>query len=869
MKAENRVVGGLSSSGAIALLLVGAILLGSPLPAQSPVPSSRLLPAKDRLAGLANKAQIEGKVRVIVGLDVAFTPEGRLDARSVTGQREAIEAAQNSLMSSLAGTGALLLAKFEFIPYVALEVDAGVLAKLAALPAVIAIEEDVAVPPTLASSNPVIGSPNAWAAGFAGSGQVVAILDTGVDKTHPFFTTGHAKVVSEACYSTTSSTSVSVCPGGVSSSTASGSGVNCSLSVTGCNHGTHVAGIAAGNNGAGPNFGVAREADVVAIQVFSRFNSPSSCGSAPAPCVLAFFTDQIKGLERVFALRATFSIAAANMSLGGGRFFDPASCDSANSGVKAAIDNLRSVQIATVISAGNDGFRDSMGAPGCISTAVSVGATDDSDNVASFSNVASFLDLLAPGVSINSSVPGGGIATFNGTSMAAPHVTGAWAILKQANPGATVDEVLAALRSSGTFVDDERSGGSVTGMRRINVDDALDSPGGGATVLLVDDDDNAPDVRPYYTAALNALGVDYEVWNTQNSDVEPSAAVLDAYSNIVWFTGDSFGGAAGPGASGEAALSTYLNGRGCLLISSQDYFFDRGITSFMSTYLGVDSVSNDIDQASVTGQGQFFGALGTQTLAYPFNNFSDRISPNASAEVAFLGNVGHAGVKKNTGIYRTAYFGFPFEALPSASVRQQTMNADLQFCDTVFGDVPPGYWAKKWVEAIFNFGITSGCSANPRMFCPESLVTRDQMAIFLLIAKEGSGYTPPPCTSSSFSDVPTSSPFCPWIKELANRGVTSGCGGGRFCPGSQVTRDQMAVFLLATKEGAGYTPPACGATSPFSDVPVSSPFCRWVREMANRGITGGCGGGNFCPSSPVSRAQMAVFLVTTFGLPLP
>jgi hypothetical protein len=106
---------------------------------------------------------------------------------------------------------------------------------------------------------------------------------------------------------------------------------------------------------------------------------------------LSFTSDQILGLERVFALRSTFNIAAVNMSLGGGRYFDQASCDAANVARKAAIDNLRSVNIATVISSGNDSFADSMGAPGCISSAVSVGSTDDGgsvmlDAVSSFSN---------------------------------------------------------------------------------------------------------------------------------------------------------------------------------------------------------------------------------------------------------------------------------------------------------------------------------------------------------------------------------------------------------------------------------------------------------------------------------------------------
>jgi len=102
-----------------------------------------------------------------------------------------------------------------------------------------------------------------------------------------------------------------------------------------------------------------------------------------------------------------------------------------------------------------------------------VGSTTDADAISSFSNVADFLDLLAPGSLITSSVPGGGLGTWNGTSMATPHVAGAWAVLKQESPLADVDTVLAALRDTGASVDDDRSNGTVVDMRRINLDLAL------------------------------------------------------------------------------------------------------------------------------------------------------------------------------------------------------------------------------------------------------------------------------------------------------------------------------------------------------------------------------------------------------------
>jgi hypothetical protein len=117
-----------------------------------------------------------------------------------------------------------------------------------------------------------------------------------------------------------------------------------------------------------------------------------------------------------------------------------------------------------------------------------------------------------------------------------------------------------------------------------------------------------------------------------------------------------------------------------------------------------------------------------------------------------------------------------------------------------------------------------------------------------------------------FNDVPAASPHCRWVQELAARGVVSGCGGGAYCPGHGVSREQLAVYLLRTDNPA-FTPPPCGAPV-FNDVPASSPFCPWVEELYRRGVVAGCGGGADCPLFIVSREQMSVFLSVTFGLTL-
>ena len=201
---------------------------------------------------------------------------------------------------------------------------------------------------------------------------------------------------------------------------------------------------------------------IVAVQVFHQ----NGAGE-----LRAWFSDILLALQHVLQLHQDGkAIAAVNMSLGGGEHFSASECDSNFAALKTAIDDLRAAGIATIVSSGNDGFSNALGAPACISSAISVGATSKSNVVASFSNSASFLDLLAPGVSINSTIPGGGHASFNGTSMAAPHVAGAWAVLKAAKPSATVSDIFNALQTTGAAILDARN--SII-KPRIQVDAAL------------------------------------------------------------------------------------------------------------------------------------------------------------------------------------------------------------------------------------------------------------------------------------------------------------------------------------------------------------------------------------------------------------
>jgi subtilisin family serine protease len=388
-----------------------------------------------------------GPVRVIVHLDAGGPlPPGAGGGSAVAdaATEAAVASAQDDVLDQLRGSGAETIREYRFIPAIALEVDATALERLRTMPGVIGVEEDIISAPTLTQSVPLVGASAAQAAGYKGQGYSVAVLDTGVERTHPFFS---GRVVAEACFSFRGN-----CPNGATTMTGTGAAAPCTYSSGECSHGTHVAGIAAGD------VSVAPEASIVAVQVFSRYTG-NECADAEGvirvdPCARTNYNDWIAGLDWLYGVRSTHNVASANMSLGGGKF--TTTCDTFVGAT--AVKKLYDVGIATVIAAGNDGYRDSVGFPGCISSAVTVSSSDKFDVVSSFSNISPVTDVFAPGTSINSSVPGSSYGYKSGTSMAAPHVAGAWALMRQRFPAeVNVATTLNRLTSTGLAITDTRA----------------------------------------------------------------------------------------------------------------------------------------------------------------------------------------------------------------------------------------------------------------------------------------------------------------------------------------------------------------------------------------------------------------------------
>ena len=297
--------------------------------------------------------------------------------------------------------------------------------------------------------------------------------------------------------------------------------------------------------------------------------------------------------------------------------------------------------------------------------------------------------------------------------------------------------------------------------------------------------------------------------------------------------------------------------------------------SYVSGTLTVNAVGNPPTDISLSKSnidenlpaGTIIGTLSTtdpdpgETFTYAFCGGADDASFTIDGSNLKSAAVFNWTIKKN---YSVCVSSTDSNALGTT----KTFLISINKTTASFVDVPTNYWAWMFIERLYDAGITSGCGTNPLMYCPTTIVTRDQMAVFLLRGKHTSSYIPPTATGV-FQDVPTNFWAANWIEQLATEGITSGCSASPklYCPTTPVTRDQMAVFLLIAKHGSSYVPPT--PTGVFQDVPTNYWAAAWIEQLAAEGITSGCSVSPmlYCPTTSVTRDQMAVFLVKTFNLP--
>jgi len=465
---------------------------------------------------------------------------------------------QKTMIHALQKNTSSIVNIFKYSNMLTVEIERSKLMNLAQMSFIKKIYADTLSVPALHKSVPFLGAFQSWDMGYSGKGQFIAVIDTGVDANHSFFAN---KVISEACFSsnTESYNSKSICPGSLSSSKGKNSAKPCSIEIKGCDHGTHVAGIAAGQNG---HFsGVAKDSDIMAIQVYSMFyNSPDNdniCNrmGRKSPCIMSFASDQIKALEYIFSQRNRLNIAAVNMSLSGGKPYAKP-CDSDPR--KPIIAKLHSAGIAVIASAGNNGYVKAIGAPACISEVISVGAVDNHDIIQPFSNCSNLLDFFAPGLSINSSIPGQQFCRMSGTSMAAPHVAGAWAIMKSKNPHADIPEILYLLKNTGNLLTDIRNDIKVS---RIQLNYATSEHQTLLPEKIINDEVTQkawryyiipiPDKECQYTIRLHNLSDDVDLYIRQNElpslkkwNFRPykglkqsETVIFSAKKNSIWYAG--------------------------------------------------------------------------------------------------------------------------------------------------------------------------------------------------------------------------------------------------------------------------------------------------------------------------------------------
>jgi hypothetical protein len=413
----------------------------------------------------------KGVSRVTVRLNVSVRTE-KLSPSEEARQQSDILATQNALLSQLKGTKHKVIKQYKSGPFIDLEVDQAGLAILAksTLVKTMTNEANLRYKRMLYQSVPMIGGAAAFLAGYDGTGQTIVVIGTGIDADHPML---DGKIVAEACYQ-----SEFTCPNGQHSQFGTGAATTC-VELDDCEHETHVAGIAAGLQVTDPETnrtfsGVAKGAQIAAIRISSHDGE-----GGPGD-----FYDALDYTYAVFANE--FTIASVNFSWGTSYYPDQALCDAENDLIKFQIDRLRAAGIATIIASGNEQHADGISAPACISSAVSVGATTKNDAIwneaapsTEGSNTAAYLSLVAPGAAIFGPERGDQYCcdSGGGTSAAAPHVAGAWAIMKQKYPNATVAQVLAALQLTALPIKDTRDSDPTKQyvQCRIRIDKALEN----------------------------------------------------------------------------------------------------------------------------------------------------------------------------------------------------------------------------------------------------------------------------------------------------------------------------------------------------------------------------------------------------------
>jgi subtilisin family serine protease len=396
-------------------------------------------PASPSHVASAYDAKVQPDVRVALAgessigvlVELRKPPAFTTSALDVARARSEVAAVQAQAVAGIAAPDLQVTYRYQAVAALAGRVTARGLAELAARPEVAQVTLDAVGTAALSQSVPMIHADDAHDAGITGAGVIVAVLDTGIDTGDPDLQNG---IAYERCFL---------------SGTGCAAGLHPAEDDNG--HGTNVAGIITSDGIAAPE-GVAPDAQIAAYKILDQDGS-------------GLFSDWIAALDDIIANHPEVDII--NMSLQ-----SLASCP--ESPLSDAISTLRAQGVATFIASGNRGYKNALSAPACITEGISVGAvydgnlgsvsgwktqctdaTTQADQVPCWSSSDDTLDLLAPGARITSTGTGAGLSSYMGTSQAAPHAAGVAALLLQAVPGISLDEMESRMKLTGTIITDQ------------------------------------------------------------------------------------------------------------------------------------------------------------------------------------------------------------------------------------------------------------------------------------------------------------------------------------------------------------------------------------------------------------------------------
>ena len=648
-------------------------------------------------------------------------------------------------------------------------------------------------------------APEVWAMGFTGQGIVVAGQDTGVDWTHPAIksqyrgwdgsTADHDYNWHDAVHNPSNPC-----------------GADTTEPCDDHGHGTHTIGTVVGDDGGANQIGMAPGARWIAcrnmdqgngtpatyLECFEFFLAPYPIGGDPSQ------GDPAKAPD------------VTNNS-----WTCPPSEGCSWDTLKAATEAQVAAGIMTVVSAGNEG--PSCGSvqdpPAIYDAAYSVAATDSGDGLASFSSRGPASnnqdnpnlmkpDISAPGVGVRSCTPGGGYASWSGTSMAGPHVAGAVALLWSARPELKNDQAAteAALNDSAF-----RLPSIVEGCGGDYVNGPNNSWGYGIVDIkqaLTEDIELQAEALAVTETTGNGNGIlePTEVFRLSPTWHNPGTLPVPSVTGTVTW---------GTGISGAKATASYGSIAGGTSASCAD--LDDCYSARIATARPAGHVDRVVEETLSSGEVHAW-------LLHVGGSFTD--VPADHWAYAPVETILHAGITAGCGegifcpgdtVSRwqmAVFIATSMAGDAEVPVTGTVPGVGAYDCTaggaTLFGDVPPSDAGCRFVHYLAARQVTAGCAVDPLLYCPADPVSRWQMAVF--IAKAMVGDNPIPVTGtvpgqgsydctpggvSVFADVPPEDPGCASIHYLAANEVTAGCGGGNYCPGDLVTRGQMAVFLTA------------------------------------------------------------------------